>query len=286
MQSVPELIGQRTSGEPTALVEPVHILGAVRGLWAQVDQRALAEQLLRGDRQAREHALVQARSLGRQNTGTELREALIKLLDRNNRLIAEATSRKVSIASVESPEFIAHVAHAVSQLHDPRAIPALAGALGTGSTLVHDALADFGELAAGDVLRVVAAAASRYEAVNDGLLALRFMVEGHGAPRLSDSTRDQIRQVTKQRLSGRQWFTTVWYAIDLAVALDDAELRRIVESLAANGDTVAARGIEKLELIEMTRARAAGRLAGKPALPKYRSLDERDQSLNDRPRQR
>lgn len=242
---------------------------------AQGDQHALAQQLLHGDRAVRSGALERARSLGPQNTSAEVRAALIALLEKNNRIVLEAAERKVAVATLESPEFIAAVAHVVSGLEDPRTIPALAGALGVaGSTLVRDALADFGEPAAADVLRVVTSSANHY-AVEDGLIALRFMVEGHGAHPLSGGTRDQIQQAARQRLTGEQYFTTVWYAIDLAAALNDAGLKRILDSLVADRDAVAARGIKDVDLIRRTQERAAQRLAGASASPKYRSPAER-----------
>lgn len=244
-------------------------------LTAQADQHTLAQQLLHGDRAERSRALGNAWSLGPQGTGAELRAALITLLDKNNRIVLEAAERKVAVSTLEDPEFIAHVAHVVSGLEDPRAIPALAGALGvSGSTLVRDALADFGEPASADVLRVVTSSGNHY-AVEDGLIALRFMVEGQGAHPLSSGTLDRIRQAATQRLSGEQYFTTVWYAIDLAAALNDAGLKRILDSLATDRAAVAARGIKDVDLIRRTQERAAQRLAGAPASPKYRSPAER-----------
>jgi len=236
-------------------------------LQAQVDQQALARELMSGD----PNALAQAQRLGRGNTGPDVRAALIALLEKNN---------QAEEGNVANPEFVVHVAHTVSQLGDPAAIPALAGALGSGSMLVRDALAEFGDRAAPEVLRVVTSPASHYSAVDQGLIALRFMAEGHGG-RLSPATLDRIRGAAMQRLTGRQYFTTLWQAIDLAIALNDAELRQIVESLAASRDTVAARGIVNPLIIERTQTRATTRLAVPRAAPTYRSLAERDRLLND-----
>jgi hypothetical protein len=212
--------------------------------------------------------------------GPELRAALIALLDRNLGLVDEARKRGEAVSV--GPEFVAHVAHAVSQLEDPQAIPVLARALGkTGSTLVPDALADFGERAAGAVLRVVTDPETRYEGVSDGLLSLRFMVERREARPLSAGTLSEIRRAAKQRLTGKQDAPTLWKAIDLAVVLGDPELRRIVESLAADRREVAARGIEHAGLIDATQKLAAGRLAapGRPFTPRYRTPAERAQAL-------
>jgi hypothetical protein len=66
------------------------------------------------------------------------------------------------------------------------------------------------------------------------------------------------------RLAGKQVFTTVWDAVDLAIALKDPALRRIVKSLATDRNAVVARGIEDSETIEETQRLAAQRLAGVP----------------------
>lgn len=267
-----------------AIVLGLALLFLPTRLPGQVNQQTIARQLGSRDRAERSRALEQARLLGRQNTGGEVRAALLTLLKRNNEIAADARLRKESVERTEDPIFIAQVAHVVSQLGDPRTIPELAGALGTGSTLVRDALAEFGERAAPDILRIVTSPESHYSAVDEGLIALRFLVEGRPRRPLSAGTLEQIRNAAKQRLSGRQYFTTVWYAMDLAMALGDPELRSIVEALAASDDAVAATGIDDPAVIQQTRARAVRRLAGEPALPKFRNIDERDRLLNDRRR--
>ena len=256
---------------------------------AQVDQHALAQRILNGSVADQDGAVWSAMTLGPQRTGPELRAALIALLDRNIGLVDEARKRGEAVSVSVGPEFVAHVAHAVSQLEDPQAIPVLARALGkTGSTLVPDALADFGDRAAGAVLRVVTDPEAHYEAVSDGLLSLRFMVEGREARPLSAGTLDEIRGAAKQRLTGKryaptlkQYAPTLWKAIDLAVVVGDPELRRIVESLAADRGEIVARGVEHAGSIEATQRLAAGRLAnlGRPFNPRYRTPAERARAL-------
>ena len=248
-------------------------------LHGQVDQHAIAEQLLQGDFKARSNALEQARVLGPKNTGAELRAALIELLEKNNRTVELSRQRKQPLSAFENPEFVTHVGHVVSQLGHPDAMPALAGALGTGSTFVRDALADFGDRAAANVLRVVTAPATHPDAVAEGLTTLRFLVEGAGTPRLSTAKRREIRGAAKALLTGKYHFTTVWQAIDLGVALKDRELRSIVGFLAASRDSVATRGITSVDLIQLTQGRAKRRLSGEPILPKYRPPAERARQL-------
>jgi len=261
------------------LLAALHVVMLATGQ-AQSDQHTLARRILGGNVEDQSSAVWAAMTLGSQATGPELRAALIALLDRSIGLVDEARKRGEAVSV--GPEFVSHVAHAVSQLEDPQAIPVLARALGkTGSTLVPDALADFGEQAAGAVLRVVTDPEGPYEAVSNGLLSLRFMVEGRGARPLSTGTLSEIRRAAKQRLTGKQSAPTLWKAIDLAVVLGDPELRRIVESVAADRGEIVARGIEHSGLIEATQRLAAGRLAagGRPFNPRYRSPAERAQAL-------
>jgi hypothetical protein len=236
---------------------------------AQVDQRVIAQQLLGDNGGERHRALDVAQAIGGENTGPELRAALIALLERGNRMAVEAARRGEAFAKFEDPEFIARVARVVTGLKDPQAIPALAGALGLWSPAVDDALADFGEQAAPAVLGVVTSSSSRPSAVNSGLVTLRFMVEAAGTRPLSASTLEEIRRVAELRVTGRQQsITTLWEAIDLAVVLNDPGLRRTVESLASDPHEVIARGVTDLHLIKQTRQRAADRLAGVRPLPR------------------
>jgi hypothetical protein len=238
---------------------------------AQVDQRALVPHLLGDNVAERSRALGVAESIGPEHVSPELRAALIALLEKENRIVAEARRRKMGVATLENPEFIARVAHVVSQLEDPQAIPALAGALGSGSTLVSDALADFGEQAAPAVLGVVTSPESPYSVVDQGLITLRFMVEGAGTHPLSAGTREEIRRVAEHYLTTPERppsvGVTLRWAIDLAVVLKDPGLRRIVEALASDPNEVIARGVTDPQLIATTQKLAADRLAGVPAAP-------------------
>jgi hypothetical protein len=236
----------------------------------QVDQRALAERILRGGADQRSDALEQARALGPARTEPALRAALIEALAREARAHAQryhADRRGEPLPPLADPEFIARVSRVVADLRDPRAIPALVGALGTGSVPVEGLLA-FGEGAVPALLDAVGSAETSHYVVDDALLALRFMVEaGTSRPR-SPGTLERIGSATKRVLTGKPYFTTLWRAIDLAVALRDPALRSIVQSLARDRSEVVARGIDDSDTIERTRRRAADRLAGIPALPR------------------
>jgi hypothetical protein len=209
---------------------------------------------------------VAARAIGPAGSGSTLRAALIALLEKQNLIVEQARQAGITLETVENPEFMSSVHHAVAALKDPQAIPALARALGW-FTVVR-ALADFGDQAAQAVLGVVTSPTSRYSAVDDGLTVLRWMVESRSERPLSPGTLVQIRRAAEQRLTGEQYFTTLWYAIDLASVLDDAELRRIIEELATYPSDVVARGVTNPRLIERTQKRAADRLAGVPPVPR------------------
>ena len=100
------------------------------------------------------------------------------------------------------------------------------------------------------------------------------MVEEVGGQPLADVTRDRIRQITKERLTTRQRSViTVTSAIDLAVALEDPELRRIVQSLASDRTALSAIGVRDT-YIEDTQRRATEGLAGVPARPLHTSVEE------------
>jgi hypothetical protein len=224
---------------------------------AETDQRRIAQQLLGSDKQQRSIGLEAARVIGASNTRHELRTALIRLLEMENRVVAETLERGATVDTVEDPEFISALARIVADLRDPVAIPALAGALSTYSVIAP--LADFGEQAAPAVLAVVRSSKDHY-AVEDGLRSLRFMIEG---PRpLSAATLREIALVTEQRLSGKQAFATLWYAIDLASVLKTSRLQTILQSFASDPKVIVETGNVQPQIIRRTQQRAIDRLTG------------------------
>jgi hypothetical protein len=204
-----------------------------------------------------------------------LRSALITALEREGKLVAELLARRARgdwVTELENPEFIAQLAKVVATFRDPRAIPALAGALGSSPQAIH-ALPEFGELAAPAVLQVLGTTASG-SVEDDAMTTLRFMAEGVGGP-LTALTRDHMQQVARKRLTTPQnSIVAVWKAIDLAVALDDPELRRIVQSLASNRNAVIALRDTDAEMSTRTQRIAAERLAGVPPRPRHVSVEE------------
>lgn len=240
------------------------------GPMAQADQSELVQLLLSSNVADRDRALGLVAAMGPRNAGPELRQALIDLLEREAGAHTQryhAGRLGANVKPLENPEFIFGLSRLVIELDDPKAIPALAAALFTG-TVVPRALADFGEQAAPAVLRVVNDREAWYDAVVGGLLALRLMVEGQDKRPLADDTLSQIRRAARQRLTGAQYFTTLWQAIDLAAVREDPELMAIVSALAHEPKEVVARGVTDPKLIQRTQQLARDRLAGFPPLPR------------------
>jgi hypothetical protein len=237
-------------------------------LEAQVNQAAIAEQVIGEDIAKRNHALEIARAVGPRNLSPELRLALITALSHEGKILEDryqSAQRGTTQEPLEDPEFIARLAEVVAELRDPEAIPALVDALGVGSTAIK-ALAAFGERAVPAVVAAVKAE-RRYDTVDGGLITLRFIVEG-GSTRLSNESLNAIRLAAVERLSGEQHFTTLWRAIDLAVLLNDTDLRQRVEALSSDRNQIIAMAIRDPELIRRTRQRASDGLRGVPPLPR------------------
>ena len=127
--------------------------------------------------------------------------------------------------------------------------------------MVIRALVAFGEPAVPAILSVLSTPDVAPSKVSQGLRTLRLMVEEAGPGALSPGTLVQMRGVAKRHLTGRQSVVTLWSAIDLAVVLEDEELRGRVETLARDPDEVRARGVEDPDLIERTQERAAAALS-------------------------
>ncbi len=214
---------------------------------------------------------VTPRSVGRSPASPEDRLALIKALEHEAMLHRRhdvAVRQGGHPPPLDGPERLPQLASAVGELHDPASIPALAAALGTGFAVIRP-LAAFGEQAVPAVLSIEASPESGIDAINDALIALRFIVEGASERGgLGEATRADVRRVAARRLTSSGSPTTLWWAIDLAWSLQDEELRHSVEVLATDANAVAARGITDPGLIEQTKRRAAARVAGSPPLPR------------------
>jgi hypothetical protein len=181
----------------------------------------------------------------------------------------KAARRGEVLEPLRAPELRLELVRIVAKLEDPHAIPALAGALETGLRTAR-ALAAFGEPAASVVVDVVTTTeGGPAPPTMAGLVALRFMIERADVSPLSASTVEQIRRAAKQRLTGEQPEIVLWAAIDLAVALDEPDLERIVQALATDRGAVIAKGITDPSLIDATQKRARDRLAGIPPMPRW-----------------
>ena len=119
---------------------------------------------------------------------------------------------------------------AVAGLRDPRAIPFLVQVLNHGAVATNG-LADLGTAAFPAVLAAVSNPGGYSYRVANGVTALRFMVEDGS---LNARQLEQVREVTRERLTGTQDFFIVTAAVRLAVGLGDSELRRIVERIATD----------------------------------------------------
>jgi hypothetical protein len=243
-----------------------------RRVTIQVNQHQVADRLLHGNPKEQAIAVAQARHLAPGNVGGELRGALIAALQTANGVESarESASRKdAELPQLAYPELQNDLAQALAPLKDPQAIPALVGAIAVCGSVMQS-VADFGQQAAGEVVKTVLAPESATWSVNCGLIALRFIFEdAHGA--IAPEMASSIRAAARSHLTGKMRSeTTLGYAIDLAVATNDSALRRIVQTLVNDPAEASARGIVEADVIGRIRRRAADRLAGVAATPRRR----------------
>jgi hypothetical protein len=187
---------------------------------SELTERAAARVLL--DNRVtpeRDRALALALELG-SRAGPELRDAVIA---------AAWAEVRGETGRAEEDESIFAYYEAVAGLRDPRAIPFLAHVLAAGG---ENALADLGPAAFPAVLEVVAnPSETNRSRVWNGLTVLRFMLEDGS---LGSRQVALVREVARDRMSGTQDNGVVMGAMRLGIALGDPELRRIVETLAAD----------------------------------------------------
>lgn len=225
-------------------------------------------QIVRRGTRAEQAAVVNRLYLGgARQSGTVLRSALIEALERE---VAYVEAQRGKNEQRDYPNMLDRLSSIVASFGDTRAIPALARAA-TSSLSAASGLAEFGEPAVSPLLETI----ERQPNVTLAwvpMVAFRFLVEGAGSAPLSAHSRDKIRDVARRYLnapSGNASALTA--AIDLAIALNDLELRALVERIAADRSEVEARGFANPHDIASIQKHAAERLAGKPATPKHRS---------------
>ena len=158
------------------------------------------------------------------------------------------------------------VTNAVEDLGDPRAIPGLVRAFGTGRSSVIEPLASFGEAAVPAILE--AADDDEFRVVADALATLRRIVTAD-VNGLSTDAATAIRRTTERWLTAvPQTSATLGQAIRLAGAMGDPGLLEIVETLATDSTAVAARGITDAQSVANLQRLAAELLADVPAVPR------------------
>lgn len=220
---------------------------------AQTNQKLIVEDLLSGRSEREAQGLKAAKALGAAERNESLHVALIALLDAKNDVVAKAMAEGVTLDTVDDPEFIADLSRTVATLGDARAIPSLARAIYGGRTAAQ-ALAAFGEPSV-EPLAEMCIGENHYDLVNHGLTALTMLAEAPGREGLSKQALGRIRSCARARLTKVTAFSSLWKAIDLAVALNDEELNGVVQQMSNDRGAIEAAGVPPVA-VEQTQERA------------------------------
>ena len=201
------------------------------------------------------HRAAADTTFGGPGATVELRTALVSALER----AAAREAKRLRRGRLE-------LVDAVGRLGEPSTIPLLADVLADFS---RDYLADFGELALDDVLRVVQDPDSPDEAIREGLTALRFMVEDGS---LGAASLDRVRSATRGHLERPRTFAVLGRAAQLGFVLGDSEFVALVlvlvQSFAEDPEAIVARGITTARSIEHVQNRyVRDLLDGNPPKP-------------------
>lgn len=239
-------------------------LGAQERPLPGFDESQAVRMLLSGDVAAIfsvAHRAATDMTFGGPGASRELRAALVGALERAGAKEAERL-RQGEFATEAEGETRLELVDAVGRLGDPATIPLLADMLADFS---RDYLADFGELALDDVLRVVQDPDSRAGAIKEGLTALRFMVQDGS---LDAGLLDRVRSATRAHLERPRSFAVLGRAAQLGFVLGDPEFIAVVELLAGDPEAIIDRGITGARSIEFLRERyLRDLLAGNPPRP-------------------
>lgn len=185
--------------------------------------------------------------------GPELRAAIVDFLLR----------QKEGSGSLRDGHVVAElteVALEIAQTGDPTAIPALA-AFPMGGWRIYWALVSLGEPALRAVLETASSHASDEATVSSALETLAMFADEWGPEAFDEHTYEELKGLAARYLHGPTYWTILGSSIELAIQLEDPDLRLQVGRLAASDAAVRARGIEETYDIDQIRKRAAARLA-------------------------
>ena len=237
----------------------VLFLGAVLG--PSVPQRAIAQQpvqlaiaqsLRSTDTVGVRAAMGEMFRIPVAEQGPELRAAVVDFLLRQRE---GSTSLRYY-----APAELAEVVLEIALTGDPVAIPGLASFRMTGWP-VYWALVSLGEPALRAVLKAASLPANDEATVSGALETLAMFVDEWGPAAFDEHTHAEMKRIAAGYLRGPTDWTILGSAIELAIQLEDQELRSLVEDLAASDEAVRAHGIQEAYDIEKIRTRAAERLA-------------------------
>lgn len=159
-----------------------------------------------------------------------------------------------------APAELAEVVLEIAQTGDPVAIPGLA-AFPMGGWRIYWALVSLGEPALRAVLEAASSPANDEVTVSDALETLAMFVDEWGPEAFDEHTHAEMKRIAAGYLRGPTDWTILDGAVELAIQLEDPELRSQVVELAASDEAVRARGVKEEHVIEKIRRTAAERLA-------------------------
>lgn len=238
------------------------------------NQRLMAAQLTESSDPLERSRLVDMLGTVRPSAiGPELRLALVRALARENLIQRDRARRDrkgEALHEQVDPELVLKLVAMVAQFRDQAHLQALAGAVGTGGRAVN-AISDFGTTAVPfllDVIDDVDPSDDEVDAVSGALIALRFILEEHGAE-MAPVLRQRTRTVAMTRLSTPQRFvSTVSGALDLAIVDGSPALRARVMAVRDRPERSVVASYPDTTHFAWLRKQASERLAGVPALPK------------------
>lgn len=185
--------------------------------------------------------------------GAELRAAVVDVLLRQR-------EGNTSLRDGHVVAALADVALDIAQAGDPVAIPALA-AFPVFGWRISWALVSLGEPALRAVLEAASPPPIDEGRVSGALTTLAMFVNEWGPEAFDEHTYAEMKGLAAHYLQGPTYWTILGRAIELAIQLEDPDLRSQVEELAASDDAVRAHGIEEAYDIGKIRERATERLA-------------------------
>jgi hypothetical protein len=218
-------------------LSPLAAIAHAQGAKA-IDHDVIAEQIMKGTRAERVHALTQAKQIAPQERSSVLRSALAQELMRVNSLVTRSLSTKNDVTKQEAADlredYYGLLIEANADADDPVAMPALIGALGTGNMAIRAAVR-YGKASLAMLISLLADPNGNPGQRSSAARCVGLLLSSATLDRADALAASQTAVVV---LSRPEWSVVINSVMDMAVLTGDQVVVKLIERIATDPSVI------------------------------------------------